>query len=137
MNKKLRSILLKYGITILIGAAMVWLVIRGYGYSEAATAAQRYRILSDAFTIPGVIFMLCALLVLVSNKGAFEGISYIFGYAIQSLVPGLGGRSREKYGDYVERKRQKGGVRGYGFLFFTGLAFLIVSIVFIALFYAQ
>ncbi len=136
MNKKLRNSLLKYGITVLIGAAMVWLVIRGYNYAEAATAAQRYRILSDAFTIPGVIFMLCALLVLVSNKGAFEGISYIFGYAFQIFIPGTG-KKHEKYGDYVERKRRKGGVSGYGFLFFTGLAFLIVSVIFIALFYAQ
>ena len=136
MSKKLKNTLLKYGITILIGAVMVWLVIRGYGYAEATTAAQRYRILSDAFTIPGVIFMLCALLVLVSNKGAFEGISYIFGYAFQTFVPGAG-KKHEKYGDYVERKRQKGGVKGFGFLFFTGLAFLLVSIVFIVLFYAQ
>lgn len=136
MNKKLRNTLLKYGITILIGGLMAWLVISQYGYAEAATAAERYRILSDAFTIPGVIFMLCALLVLVANKGAFEGVSYIFGYAFKMLIPGSGDK-REKFGDYVERKRQKGAVKGYGFLFFTGLAFLIVAAIFIALFYAQ
>lgn len=136
MNKKLRNTLLKYSVTILIGGLMAWLVISQYGYAEAATAAERYRILSDAFTIPGVIFMLCALLVFVANMGAFEGVSYIFGYAFQMLVPGAN-RKREKYGDYVERKRQKGAAKGYGFLFFTGLAFIIISVIFIALFYAQ
>ena len=136
MNGNLKNTLLKYGITVFIGAVMVWLVLTGYGYEEVTTAAERYRILSDAFTIPGVIFMLCALLVLVSNKGAFEGISYAAGYALRMLIPGLS-KDREKYGDYVERKREKGGVKGYGFLFFTGLAFLIVSLIFIALFYKQ
>ena len=136
MNGNLRNTLLKYGITVFIGAVMVWLVLTGYGYEEVQTAAERYRILSDAFTIPGVVFMLCALLVLVSNKGAFEGISYAAGYAFRMLIPGLN-KDREKYGDYVERKREKGGVKGYSFLFFTGLAFLIVSLIFIALFYKQ
>ncbi len=137
MNDKLKSNLLKYGITVLIGAIMVWLTLSLHGYEEAATAAERYRILSDAFTIPGVIFVFCAVLVMVANKGAFEGISYIFGYAFQMLIPGAAGGKREKYGDYVERKRSKGQAKGFGFLFIVGLVFIAVSVVFIALFYAN
>jgi len=135
VKKKTVTVLLKYGITTLVGALIVWAVIDFHGYAEAISDAERYRILSDAFTIPGITLMLCWLLVYVANEGAFEGISYAVSYAIKMLIPG-GARTHEKFSDYVVRKRESGKVRGTGFLFFTGAAFFLVALVFIALFYS-
>lgn len=134
--KNRRKSLIKYGITTIIGAIMVYATISLHGYSLAVTLADKYRILADAFTIPGVVIMLCGVLVAVSNEGAFEGISYAMSYAMKMLIPGMGANRHEKYGDYVERKREKGGVKGYGFLFIVGGVFMIIALVFIALFYS-
>ena len=127
--------LLKYGITAAVGGVMCAGVLSLHGYADAASAADRYRILADAFTIPGVILMLSWVLVWLSGEGAFEGISYAFSYALRMLVPG-GSKNPERYSDYVLRRREKGGLKGVGFLFFTGAAFFLVALVFIALFYS-
>lgn len=136
MNKKARSNLLKYGITTFVAVLIASAVINLHGYDEAMTAADKYRILSDAFTIPGVVLMLCSLLVFVSNQGIFDGISYALRYAVKSLIPGLGGQKQERYSDYIERKREKGGIAGYAFLFHVGLVFFLIALVFIGLFYS-
>ena len=136
MNRKLRSILVKYGITAAVGALLTYATLTLHGYSELATAAEKYRLLSDAFTIPGVVIALLGVLVFVSNEGAFEGISYAVGYAVKMLMPFSRDRRHERYADYVERKREKGGVKGYGFLFVVGAAYLAASAICIALFYS-
>lgn len=136
MKKRPATWLLKYGITVLIGALTVWIVLDLHGYENAALAIERYRILADAFTIPGVTLMLCWVLVWVSNEGVFEGISYVFTYAIKSLIPGEF-KNHEKFGDYVARKREHEKIRGTGFLFFVGAAFVLIALVFIALFYIE
>lgn len=134
-SKNWKTVLLKYGITAFVGALMAYGVISSYGLALAQTDAERYRILADAFTIPGVVIFLCGVLVAIANEGTFEGLSYVMTYAIKMLIPG-GGKKHEKYGDYVERRREKGGVKGYGFLLITGGVFLALAAVFIALFYS-
>lgn len=134
MSSKLKSILLKYGITALIGALMVFIVMRNYGYADAATQVDKVLILSNAFTIPGVILIMVGFLVMASNEGAFNGISYAMSYAVRMLIPGGGAAKQEKYGDYVMRKREKGKAK-VGFIFLVGLVYLLVAIVFTVLFY--
>ena len=73
MSKELKNNLLKYGITALIGALMTFTTLRSYHFAEAVTNAEKYRILSDAFTIPGVVLIMFGLLVMVSNGGFFNG----------------------------------------------------------------
>lgn len=128
--------LLKYGITFVIGAFMAWATIELHGYSEAASALERYRILADAFTIPGVVLMLCYVLVAVANEGAFLGISYALSYTVKMLIPGAG-KNHERFGDYAARKTERGKIRGFGFLFFVGAAYFVVALIFIALFYGE
>lgn len=136
MNARLRNTLLKYGIAALVGAGMVWAVLHFHGYAGAANAAERYKILCDAFTIPGIVLMLSAVLVWLSNAGSFSGISYAVRYAIRMLIPGMGaGAGRETYAEFVARREEEGGVKGYGFLFITGAAFFLTAIVFLILFY--
>lgn len=134
-GKNLKTILLKYGITVFIGGLMAYSVISSYGLAAAQTDAEIYRILADAFTIPGVVILLCGVLVAIANEGTFEGLSYAVTYAFKMLIPGTG-KTHEKFGDYVARRREKGGVKGYGFLFVVGGVFMAIAVVFIALFYS-
>lgn len=130
MKKKL----LKHGVAALIGAAMAVLYVALRDFAGASTA-DRYRMLCDAFTIPGVLLMLSAALVWLSNEGSFDGIGYSFRYLVDRLIPGPG-KNPEKYGDYVERRRGKK-ITGYGFLLTVGGAFFAVALVFYALFYSS
>lgn len=134
MSKRLRKNLLCYGITTAIGIGMVALFLSTRDFGALTSQAERYRLLTDAFTIPGTVILCVGLLVWVSNQGMFNGIAYALSYTLRRLIPGLGNK-HERYYDYVERKREKGGVTGYGFLLITGAAFLAVACIFMALFY--
>ena len=133
MSKELKNNLLKYGITALVGALMAYTTTRSYNLAEAATDAERYRILSDAFTIPGVVLIMVGLLVMVSNGGFFNGMAYAFSYAARLLIPGVS-KDVGRYGDFIERRAQRGKA-GFGFLIIVGAVFLAVAIVFVFLFY--
>ncbi len=136
MKNSSRGKVIAYTMAALVGALMVGSVLSLHGYDMAVTPAERYRILADAFTIPGVVLMLCWVLVWLSGEGAFEGLSYVCKYAVKMLIPG-GMKDMERFGDYVERRREKGRIRGTGFLLVTGACFFAVAVVFIALFYGS
>ena len=125
--------LLKYGIAALIGAAMTatYLILRDFTGREPL--ADRYRMLCDAFTIPGMVLILSAALVALSNAGSFTGIGYSVKHMVNQLIPGMG-LQRETYADYLERREGKK-VKGYGFLFYVGLGFFLLAILFLVLFY--
>lgn len=137
MSERGKSLLIRYGVTTLVGALMAAGVyfIRG-GFQENVTLVERYRLLCDVFSVPGVLLVAFALLIFVSNEGMFTIFTYSFSYVFRSLIPGgLAKYKHERYADYVERKREKGALTGYSCVTITGLAFLAVAGVFMYLFY--
>lgn len=132
MKNSVKAGLIKYGTAILFCGALVWVYVSLRDFS-AAEPVEKYRMLSDAFMIPGMILIMAGLLLFVSGQGGMDGISYMAGRAIRSLVPGMD-RVDEKFFDYVKRKQEKR-VRGYGFLFAVGAASLAVAFIFLFLFY--
>lgn len=133
MSEERKAKLLKYGICIAACTALslFYIFVRDFPQQELA---QKYRILCDAFTVPGLLALLVGGLLAVVNEGALDGIGYACGTAFKALLPG--GRLRtEKYYDYVQRKRAKR-IKGYGFLFVVGGIWMAVALVFMVLFYA-
>ncbi len=130
-----KSVVLKYGIAVLVGGSMTAVYLLSRNFPAGAETAERYRMLCDAFTIPGSVLMLSAALVALANAGSFTGIGYSFQNVFAHLIPGLGLR-QEKYGEYYER-HQKKKVTGYGFLLHVGGAFMAVALVFFILFYVS
>lgn len=120
------------GLTVLVGAGIS---VEYVSQMELAsqTLADQYRILCDAFTIPGALMVLFACLLSLSGEGALDGIGYCLAQAGKILT--FRGASLEKYADYLER-RQSNRLKGFGFLYVVGLAFLAVAVVFLALFYS-
>ncbi len=133
MNDKIRAIILKYLISICIGGAFVTLFLIGNGYSEMTDPVSKYRALTDAFSIPGVIFLMVGCLVFVSTDGFFDMLSYGLSKFARSLIP-FSKKSEETFYEYKTRKSQNR-FTGYSFLFFVGLLFLTVAIVFLILFF--
>lgn len=137
MSRKGKSLPVKYGVTVLVGGLLAVAIMWTNDLTAASSALERVRILSDAFTVPGLLLLFSAGLVAVANNGAFDGIGYALKWTIQRLIPGRAAiETQESYGDYVERKRQDGRVKGYSFLAITGGAFLAVGIGFTIAFYA-
>lgn len=132
MNERWKVNLLKYGISAVVCGGLVWFYVsqRSFGAQELM---EKYRILCDAFTVPGLLLMMFGALLAISNQGAFDGIGYALSITWKALIPG--GRTKmEKYFDYVERRRSKK-TNGYGFLFVVGGVCMAIALVFMILFY--
>ena len=136
MNKNLKSLLLRYGITAFVGLMIMWTVLSLHGYSTASTVLDKYRILTDAFSIPGILIVMLGTLVWISNQGMFSGFTFVMGRMFRALIPLGRNKENKTYYEYVQEKREKGQASGYGFLFIVGGAFCAVSAVFMILFYS-
>lgn len=122
---------MKYGISAAVCGLMIW----GYGAARDVfnqPLREQYRILCDAFTVPGVVFLVLWGLVRISNTGFFDGLSYALTAAFRGLIPG--GRKIPRYSDYVAERRERR-ASGYGFLFVVGSVCLAIGLIFMALFY--
>ncbi|MBO4862141.1 MAG: DUF3899 domain-containing protein [Firmicutes bacterium] len=131
MDDRLK-LLIKYVCACAVAGLMILVYLKGHQYAEAETLADKYRLICDAFTIPGVVFCLSAALVALVNAGSLDGIGYALSYAVKMLIPGAG-LNRETYAEYVERKHEKNHT-GYGFLLHVGLVLAAVAVVFLILF---
>lgn len=131
MSNKVKTLLIKYGISVLICVGI------GVAYAVSENIAQQelvhvYRILSDAFTLPALLFLFSGAMVWLSNQGSLDAIGYLMLSVVRFLIPG-GALKHEKYGDYVARRREKN-VTGFGFLFVVGLICLVGALVFTMLY---
>ena len=134
MNRSTKIQLTKYLVTVGVGALMAYFYVAMRDFAGSSTM-ERYRMLCDAFTIPGIILLAVGALVALSNEGVFYGLTYALTYFVRTLFPFGGRREQEKYYDYVERKRENR-TTGYGFLFIVGAAFMAIALVFLILFYS-
>ena len=135
--RHLKKNILKYGISASIALSLVYLYVslRADIHDPASLPVlEWYRVLCDAFTIPGLVFTMLGLLVSLSNQGALDGIGYAATVAFKMLIGA--GANQERYAEYLERRRANR-LKGYGFLYAVGLACLAVAMVFMGLFYSM
>lgn len=128
----MKKSLIKYSAAVGVASAMTVGILLLRDFGALTSTSERLRHLADAFTIPGVIFMMVAALLWVSSDGFFDGVAYC-GRQLLRLVPFVK-VADERYADFKERRGGKR-VKGYSFIFFTGLAFFAVAVVLIVLFY--
>lgn len=135
MSEQLRTRLLKYGLCSAVGLVFVAAYLSGNNVMVQKLVDQ-YKMLCDAFFVPGALMLLSGLLITLTNEGSLDAITYLGGKAVSMLLPGARAkRNREEtYTDYLERRNDKR-VKGYGFLYIVGAVFFIVSMIFLALFY--
>jgi len=131
VSEKFKIRLLKYGISgvACVAVAVSYALANNIG---SLSAIDQYRILSDAFFLPGVLLLLSGILTWLANEGSLDGVGFVFSRAIHLLIP-TGGLKHETYGEYVERKRGKR-TKGFGFMLIVGLISIAVSLVFTALY---
>ena len=134
MRNKIGLIIAKYGITFVAGLLLAYMVMDFKEYSMVTEEALKLKILADAFTVPGVLFVMFSAMLWVSSQGALDGISYALGLAFRALIPGARTKEDETYYDYIQRKRanRKG---GYGFLCVVGFVLILIAVYFIYKYY--
>ena len=132
MSEKLRNNLIKYGSCVAAGLLAGYGYLAGYDFFNQALVDQ-YRLLSDAFMLPGFLMVAVGLLIFLGNEGSFKGIGFITQKVVGFLIPFMYKQKGESYREYVERTSSKP-TKGYGFLFFCGCGFLAVSAVFLILY---
>ena len=129
MSEKCKKILAKYILSIIVAGMSIFFILSIRGFFEAAEAKERMLCLADAFTIPGVIFLMVGVMTwLSSSYGLFDGLTYSLARFAKSMIPGSN-YSDERYGDYKERKMASRKT-GYSFLFVVGAVILLVAIIF-------
>ncbi len=133
-NNKLKQILIRYAVCVAIATAIVFGVLAINNVFSQTELSQIYKILCDAFFVSGILFILFGALFFLSDEGAFDGIGWALKSALRAIFPFVGTKEAETYKSYRDRKHSKGKTKGYSCIFFTGLVYLAISIVFMILF---
>ena len=134
MEKEKKALLIRYLICFCVASGIVLAVfcINGFFTDNAKT---NMKILSDAFFTAGGLFVLFSGMLFLSSEGAFLGVGYVLGRAVKAVFLPFGRKDHETYAQYRERKLGTKKSSGGGAIFFTGLLFVIVSIIFLIIWY--
>ena len=102
MKQKNKALLIKYlvcfGVASLI--AVTIFAMEGFFTDNVAVNIQ---ILSDGFSISGVLLLAFTGMMFISGEGAFIGIGFVLKTVVQTFIP-FGRNRHEFYKDYRERK---------------------------------
>ena len=133
MIKSRKVMLLRCLSAAAVGVAVAWWYATSRWEEEMELVLQ-YRVLCDAFSIPGIMMVLFAMLFSLNNLGALDTIAYLMSFLPRIIAPGAFGEP-EKLIDFVENRRMKR-TKGYGFLYIVGFIFLGIAIYYLVKFYS-
>lgn len=135
MKQENKSILIKYGvclgIAILLTVGVFW--IKGFFTDSASVNIQ---ILSDGFTVSGLMFLLFAGMMFISGEGGLIGIRFVLRNVFLAFIPG-GRAKHEVYRDYRERILSEQKKSSNSCILVTGLVFFGIGIIFTAIWYVK
>jgi hypothetical protein len=116
-----------------VGGAVAWWYASSRWTDEMPLVLQ-YRVLCDAFTIPGAMMVLFAMLFSLNYMGALDTLAYLMSYLPRVIAPAAFG-DPEPLLEFVENRRERR-KKGYGFLYIVGLIYLAIAIYYLVRFYS-
>lgn len=127
--------LTKYIVSFCVASLITFIVfwIKGFFTDNVGVNIQ---ILSDGFVVSGLLLTLFAGMIFISGEGGLIGISFVMRTVVQAFVP-MGRKHHETYKKYRERKLGTAKKTSGSTIFFTGLFFLTVGIIFTIIWYAK
>ncbi len=133
MKQENKALLTKYIICFCIASLITVIVfwVKGFFTDSIAVNVQ---ILSDGFSVSGVLMTLFAGMMFVSGEGALIGISFVLRNVALAFIP-MGRKKHELYAQYRERKLSEMKKSGDHCILLTGLLFLLIGIIFTAIWY--
>lgn len=133
MNRSRKVNILRCLSAAALGGAVAWWYINSR-WSDDLSQLEQYRVLCDAFTIPGAMMVLFAMLLSLNYLGALDTLAYLLSYIPRIFAPGAFG-DPENLVDFVENRREKR-KKGYGFLYVVGFIYLGIAIFYLVRFYS-
>lgn len=133
MKKETKALLIKYLICFGIASAITVIVFAIKGFFTDSIAVN-IQILSDGFFVSGMLFLIVAGLLFVSDEGALIGIGFVLRNVILSFIP-MGRTKHELYAQYRERKLKDKKKISDTCILVTGIVFLFVAIVMTIIWY--
>lgn len=134
MSSENKTLLKRYLITFTAGILITAFALFVQSFSFSAPKQEIMLKLANAFTLSGTLLLGLGCLVFLANEEAFLGLGYALGHTFRMLIPGAK-KKDERYADYVERRREKGKVKGFSFIFYTGLFFMVFAVIFTVLYF--
>ena len=135
MKQDKKTLLVKYlvcvGIASLITVAVFW--IKGFFTADPGVNVQ---ILSDGFTVSGILLLLFAGMMFISSEGALIGIGFVLRNIAQAFLP-MGRKNHEFYAQYRERKMAELKRSGDHCLLVCGLIFFLIGVIFTIIWYTE
>ena len=133
-ENKIKKLLIKYGITTLIGVAIAFAIMCGRGVLAAASVAAAMGYISDGFFVVGMLYTGFGLLLAISSTGVFDMLGYAFKSLIYLFTPMRIDRGQGGFYEYKMRKKeQRKAVPLY--ILWVGLAFIALAGIFVAVYF--
>lgn len=134
MKQENRELLIKYGISFGIASLISFFIISYKGFFTDSIAVN-IQILSDAFSVSGMLFLFFAGMMYISGEGIFIGVGYVLRNVVQAFIP-MGRRNHEVYAKYRERKLAKTKrASADRCILVTGLVFFLIGITLTVIWY--
>lgn len=133
MEKDKKAILIKYGICFGVAVGIMFMVFTIEGFF-GTDARANILLLLDATFVAGAMLTMFAGLLFISGEGGFLGIGFVLNRVVKSFLP-MGRKDTETYAQYRERKVGKVKKNGDKCILFTGLFFLLLSVIFLIIWY--
>lgn len=135
MKQETKSLLIKYIVCFCVASLITFSVFWIKGFFTESTAVN-IQILSDGFSIAGLILTLFAGMMYVSGEGALIGIGFVMRNVLLTFIP-MGRKRHETYKQYRERKLGTIKKSSDKCLLFTGLLFLLIGVAFTIIWYVK
>lgn len=123
----------RYLLTIFIGLLIFLAIISMKGIFNKTNATDIMHILTDATFIPGLLLFGFGLLVFSYNAGTFDTIVYGFKMFIGKFFRRLPERKYKTLYEYRQAVHEEKST--FGHLIFVGLAFIVISLVFLCIYF--
>ena len=127
MEDEKKSLLIKYIVCFCVASLITFIVfwIKGFFTENPAVNMQ---ILSDGFSISGLLMTMFAGMIYISGEGALIGLGFVLRNVVLTFIP-MGRNRHETYKQYRERKIGNVKKASDKCMLLVGLLFLAVGVV--------
>lgn len=132
VREKMKTVY-KYLITAAFGAVLAFIVLLIKDVFHLSQTVDVMKALCDGFFISGVLIACFGGLVFASNGGVFDMITYGVKNLFWLFKKNPADRKYKDFYEYREAMKEK--KRSYGYMVIVGLAYIAVSLIFLALYY--
>lgn len=120
---KWKKYLIKFSIMIVI--SIIIIITKDIASKE--TAADIFNVLTDAFTVPGILFVCFGLLIMCANQGTFDMLSYGCQALFAVFKKDPTERKYRTFADYREAKAEKN--KPFSSYIISGLIYIAIGII--------